>query len=558
MKNIKIKGLALLLSLFTLTGCDFMDCDESDNYTKEDVLDSYTRVKQLVTNIYGYLKADFCSIDGAMLDAATDDAIHIYDSSNIQRFVNGTWSANNTVDDQWSNYYTGIRAANLYLAETANLTFDDWKYSDEYENMMKCFNNYKYEVRFLRAYFYFELVRRYQNIPLVTKVLSREEANAAEPVPAQDIFDFIISECTELSALLPVSYDNMPNIEGGRATRGAALALKARAALYAASPLYNTANAPSKWVTAAEAAYEIIGNRSELGYGLDNSFANLFGATNYNSSEVILVRPTGTSTSFESANYPMGVSGGETSTCPTENLASAFEMADGEAFDWNNAEMRANPYANRDPRFYLTIVHNGMNWPADKAVEIWEGGANGLPLTNATTTGYYLRKYVDNSISFEAGATTSATHHNWVLFRYAEVLLNYAEAMVNAYGDINHTTSACPLSALEAINQVRGRSGVNMPALPSTLSADEFLKRVKNERRVELAFEGHRFWDLRRWKDLDESKDIYAVKITNNNGTMNYERSLLESRTIEDKLYFYPISNTELFKNENLVQNPGW
>ena len=137
MKNIKIKGLALLLSLFTLTGCDFMDCDESDNYTKEDVLDSYTRVKQLVTNIYGYLKADFCSIDGAMLDAATDDAIHIYDSSNIQRFVNGTWSANNTVDDQWSNYYTGIRAANLYLAETANLTFDDWKYSDEYENKVR-------------------------------------------------------------------------------------------------------------------------------------------------------------------------------------------------------------------------------------------------------------------------------------------------------------------------------------------------------------------------------------------------------------------------------------
>ena len=552
------KIATLSLSALLCVSCDFMDCNESDYYSLEEIQGSYSRVKQFVTNVYGFLPSNFCNIGGAMLDAATDDAVHVYESSTIQRFVNGSWSANYTVDDQFSNYYNGIREANFYLENLTDLKFESWETGDDYEDWMVTYPNFENEIRFLRAYFYFELVRRYQNIPLVTKVLSREEANTAEPSSAQDIFDFIISECTELSTLLPISYDNMPDIEGGRATRGAALALKARAALYAASPLYNTANDQSKWVAAAEAAYEIIGNRSELGYGLDNSFANLFGATNYNSSEVILVRPTGTSTSFESANYPMGVSGGETSTCPTENLASAFEMADGEDFDWNNAEMRANPYANRDPRFYLTIVHNGMNWPADKAVEIWEGGANGLPLTNATTTGYYLRKYVDNSISFEAGATTSATHHNWILFRYAEVLLNYAEAMVSAYGDINHTTSTCPLSALEAINQVRGRSGVNMPALPNTLSADEFLKRVKNERRVELAFEGHRFWDLRRWKDLDESKDIYAVKITNNNGTMNYERTLLESRTIEDKLYFYPISNSELFKNENLVQNPGW
>ena len=145
-------------------------------------------------------------------------------------------------------------------------------------------------------------------------------------------------------------------------------------------------------------------------------------------------------------------------------------------------------------------------------MEIHEGGANGLPLTNATSTGYYLRKYVNNSISFEAGSSSAATHHNWVLFRYAEVLLNYAEAMVNAYGDINYTTDKCGMTALAAVNAVRGRTGVNMPALSDILSSDEFLKRVKHERRVELAFEGHRFWDLRRWKELAESKDVYGVK----------------------------------------------
>ena len=134
--------------------------------------------------------------------------------------------------------------------------------------------------------------------------------------------------------------------------------------------------------------------------------------------------------------------------------------------------MSQNPYTGRDPRFYLTIVHNGMTWPAKNAVEIHEGGANGLPLTNATSTGYYLRKYVNNSISFEAGSSSAATHHNWVLFRYAEVLLNYAEAMVNAYGDINYTTDKCGMTALAAVNAVRGRTGVNMPALSDILSSD--------------------------------------------------------------------------------------
>lgn len=478
MKNIKIKGLALLLSLFTLTGCDFMDCDESDNYTKEDVLDSYTRVKQLVTNIYGYLKADFCSIDGAMLDAATDDAIHIYDSSNIQRFVNGTWSANNTVDDQWSNYYTGIRAANLYLAETANLTFDDWKYSDEYENMMKCFNNYKYEVRFLRAYFYFELIRRYHNVPFVTEVLTQEEANQVTPATFETIAQFIVDECSDLANYLPVDYKSFPDAETGRVTKGTALALKARMLLYMASPLYSSDNAEN-WKKAAKAAYEIIGSSSELGYKLVN-YSDLFNDTNNKVAEVILARATGENGDFEKANFPMGVEGGSTSTCPTQNLVDAYEMTDGSAFDWSNPDMKANPYANRDPRMGMTIVYNNMKWPVNN-VEIWEGGANGLPIENATTTGYYLQKYVNNSISFESGSKVTAKNHNWILFRYAEVLLNYAEAMVNAFHNPDYKDGELPLSAREAVNQVRARADVNMPELPSGMSEADFVKRLKND-----------------------------------------------------------------------------
>ena len=140
MKKIKII-IGYFLSTFLMTGCNFMDCDEADNYSKEDVLASYTRVEQLVTNVYGHLQHGFCNIDGAMQDAATDDAVHIYESSSIQYFVNGMWSPDLLVDDLWAKYYSGIRAANLYLKETEGLTFSEYEYGDNYENIMKEFNN---------------------------------------------------------------------------------------------------------------------------------------------------------------------------------------------------------------------------------------------------------------------------------------------------------------------------------------------------------------------------------------------------------------------------------
>ena len=554
MKFNKIAILLISADLLTTTSCDFMDCDESDNYTLQEIQGSYNRVKQFVTSIYGYLPSDFCNTHGAMLDATTDDAIHVYESSAIQRIVNGTWSANYTVDDKFAYYYNAIHDANYYLTTLSGLTFDTWENGDDYQDWMQNYDNYQYQVRFLRAYFYFELVRRYQNVPLITKPLSQTETNQIEPSSAQEVLKFIINECTEIAPKLPIKSTSIAQAENGRATRAMAMALKSRAALYAASPLYNTNGDNAKWTEAAKASHDIIASAGELGLGLD-TYANLFKSKNYNSKEVILCRPTGTSKTFEQANYPMGVTGGNTTTCPTENLASAFEMKDGRAFDWNDPTMKANQYKDRDPRFYLTIVHNGMLWPAKKAVDISEGGANGLPLTNATTTGYYLRKYVDNSISFEAGSTTAATHHNWILFRYAEVLLNYAEAMIHVNGNCDYKDATYKMSAREALNAVRKRAGIPEVA---ACSQDEFLMRVKHERRVEMAFEGQRFWDLRRWKNLDETKNIYAVRITHHDGVLSYEKTLLSERSVSNKLYFYPIANVELFKNKKLVQNSGW
>ena len=554
MKFNKIAILLLSAGLLTTTSCDFMDCDESDNYTLQEIQGSYNRVKQFVTSIYGYLPSDFCNTHGAMVDAATDDAIHVYESSAIQRIVNGTWSANYTVDDKFAYYYNAIHDANYYLTTLSGLTFDTWENGDDYQDWMQNYDNYQYQVRFLHAYFYFELVRRYQNVPLITKPLSQTETNQIEPSSAQEVLKFIINECTEIAPKLPIKSTSIAQAENGRATRAMAMALKSRAALYAASPLYSTNGDNAKWTEAAKASHDIIASAGELGLGLD-TYANLFKSKNYNSKEVILCRPTGTSKTFEQANYPMGVTGGNTTTCPTENLASAFEMKDGRAFDWNDPTMKANQYKDRDPRFYLTIVHNGMLWPAKKAVDISEGGANGLPLTNVTTTGYYLRKYVDNSISFEAASTTAATHHNWILFRYAEVLLNYAEAMIHVNGNCDYKDATYTMSAREALNAVRKRAGIPEVA---ACSQEEFLTRVKHERRVEMAFEGQRFWVLRRWKNLDETKNIYAVRITHHDGVLSYEKTLLSERSVSNKLYFYPIANVELFKNKKLVQNSGW
>ncbi len=556
-KTILKYGLAVILPT-VFTGCNFLDCDESSIYTKDEILESYERTKQLVTNVYAYLPNGFCNIDGAMQEAATDDAVHVYRTSDIYRFIDGTWGPDHTVDDVWSTYYAGIRNANRFLAEGTGLTFEEWENSDEYENWMKEYQYYENEVRFLRAYFYFELIRRYRNVPLVMEVLEPDEVNGLRQSSFDEVAQFIVDECEYLGekGRLPESYaSGFYNNEICRVTRGAALALRSRMTLYMASPLY-TADNKAKWKTAAKAAYDIIGNASELGCSL-TPYSQLFGADNHTKPEVFLARPVGENGNFEKYNYPIGVTGGQTSTCPTENLVESYEMIDGSEFDWTNEGMKASPYENRDPRLAMTVAYNDMPWPKNN-LEIYEGGSNGLPINNATVTGYYLKKYLNNEISFDAGSTATARHHNWILFRYGEILLNYAEAMVNAFDSPSYTDAEFPMSALDAVNALRARSDVNMPPYPSDITKDDFIRRLKNERRVELAFEGHRFWDVRRWKDLEGTTRIYRVEVSRQQNTFFYEKSLYETRQVNDCMYFYPISNAELYKNGNLIQNPNW
>jgi len=220
----------------------------------------------------------------------------------------------------------------------------------------------------------------------------------------------------------------------------------------------------------------------------------------------------------------------------------------------------ADPYTGRDPRLEMTILFNGAEWVSPNIVQTYYGGLNGPPTANTTKTGYYIKKYMIESISLGPTNPTTSVHY-WVIFRYGEVLLNYAEAMNEAYGpEVAGTAPLDDLTALDAVNIVRARTGIAMPSFPAGMSQAAFRDKLRNERRVELAFEDHRFWDIRRWKIGDQTTTIRGVDITRDPDTdeLTFTPKTVETRVWNDRMYLYPIPQTELFINTTLEQNPGW
>lgn len=557
-----------------LTACqNQLDYHEYSNYDKDYITENYKNVGGLVTNIYAQLDADWGNYGGAMLASACDEAEYVWTSSSVHDFYNGAWSASNGISSTWSKNYTAIQQCNLYLDEFLGLTFPELRLNSDYEAQMFRYNNYENEVRFLRAYFYFNLVRQYGDVPLVTTVPSTDEVNTLERTPVQEVFRFIEDECDAVVNKIPADYANLgiyalpdDKPESGRANRLAVLALKARTALYAASPLFNSGQEKDLWKKAAESNKAVIDSCLKYGYKL-NSYDQLWGANSYQNKEMIfLCRSQKESNSLEGYNFPIGVEGGKGGNCPTQTLVDAYEMQTTGKL-WNeegsgySESSGSDPYANRDPRFALTIAKNGdTKWPSynETPLQIYYGGVNGEPLSGATPTGYYLKKYCDASINLKA-SSSNKKFHSWITFRLGEFYLNYAEAVFRYTGSVEQALPGdrSPLTAREAVNIVRARA--NMPELRDEVrDPDMFWKRYKNERMVELAFEGHRFWDVRRWKEGELLKSVTFMKITrNSNGTYNYSRQE-RKRSWDDKMYLFPIPQSERMKNPNLYQNPGW
>lgn len=541
--------LPILCAAAVLASCDFLAFDESVGKTHDEVYTSFSNQKAVVADVYSYLPQDFGVMNNALRESATDNAVYVWNTSSVYKIYDNKWTSYNTVDDVWGNMYKGIRAANSFLENYDEDLLRRLSLNEDYKEEMEKYRMYPYEVRALRAFYYFELAKRYGDVPLVKRTLDADEVNSLKRTPFTEVVDFIDNECTEVAMKLPVSHQDF-YLETGRVTKGMALALRARALLYAASPLHNPSADKDLWKKAAVAAHDVIAMNVYFLPKIDaDPLYNKDGAGEVlKSSQLIFERRNGDSDSFERNNLPIGFEGGKSGNTPTQNLVDAFEMATGEPFSWDNPAHAASPYENRDPRFYKTIVYHDSEIMGEK-VDVSEGGKNGLPQEGATETGYYLRKYINETVSLDPDNSKKKAHH-FIIFRYAEILLNYAEAAMECAGpDI--CPEGCTLTARQALNQVREAAG--MPGVED--SGDAFKARVRNERRVELAFEDHRFWDIRRWKIGEVVKDVYGVKVSS---TGEYTKYLVRNRIWEDKMYLYPISKSEFNKNPGLGQNEGW
>ena len=553
------------IAIIILAGVITASCVDL-NYTEQNTRDEEWTyeyfaegIKNMVFDVYAQVYNDeFADNSAYFLAGATDEAQYALETGTVNNYVNGGWSAANPYSRTWTKCYTAIADVCMYLEKLDQADITEWQYNPNYENWVQQMELFPYELRFLRAYFYFELLRSYGDVPLVTTTLTNAQANNISRTPADEIVKFIVDELDAVAPYLPVSYLTEVNSEIGRATRVAAYALKARTLLYAASPLFNPSNDKAKWAKAAEACKFVLDNAADWGLKL-SKYGSLWGHDAFFNAEIIFGLGRGESNSFEMANYPMGVENGSSGNCPTQSFIDQYEYQDGgqtfgQRYPGSIDLKSVDPYEGLDPRFALTVVKNGDEWPTNgsqkKAIETFQGGFNALPKYGATPTGYYLRKYVDGACVTTADNQTTR-RHTWILMRLGEFYLDYAEAVFHATGSANN--GAYGMTANEAVNVLRGRSDISMPAF--TEDGEAWVERYERERAVELAFENHRFWDVRRWKKGPQYFRTVQVASIGSNLVMN--RSTV-TRQWDDKYYFYPIPQSELKKNPNLTQNAGW
>ena len=543
---------------FTLSSCNgFLDREEDSFIDKTATFDSYNRTKEYLTYAYSLLPEGLNRFSReALLASATDDAEFAIESADIQQFNNGSWNALSNPDGMWNRYFSGISKCCTLLENTDHVNLDisrlDPGKQVEYANSLKDIRMWRAEARFLRAYFHFELLKRYGPIPIVTSTLSINGNYENTPRPTmKEVVDFIAKECDIAADTLELTPWRNVNDAFGRATKGAALALKSRLLLYAASPLYvdfgdtNEANKPTDvalWKSAADAAKAVIDLNQ---YELASSYGDLF-KNDFQNKEYIFVRRYAANSDFEKSNFPVSF-GGKGGTNPSQNLVDDYEMLDGTPFDWNDPAKAAQPFENRDARLGATILMNMAPFKGKK-VATYPEGADASPNPNATKTGYYLRKFLNEDVNIQTGGSSGG--HVVPLFRLAEIYLNYAEAL-------NECDPTNPDIALY-LNKVRNRA--SLPNV-SALSQEQMRAVIQHERRVELAFEEHRSWDVRRWKIASSTlgAPLMGVQIERKPlGGYTYMPVKVEQRVFQPKMYWYPIPQSEVLKLKQWKQNNGW
>src|SRR5690606_12751516 len=475
-----MKRIILILTTLFIVGCDidkYLDKAESGGLTLDEVFGDYAQAEKFLSNIYAQLPVDYTN----KYTNASDDSESPHGTAGENQINNGVFSPASNPFNNWTATYQAIRSANIFLQNADRIPVVNQNQSTGKPRMIG-------EATFLRAYFYAELFRRWGGVPLITEPLDINQSMQIPRNTAAEVVDFLIQECDKAADLLELEY---PSIHLGRATKGAALALKSRVLLHYASALHNPSNDPQLWQQAADAAKAVI----DLDfYALHNDYKALF---HTRTSREIIFQSTVNYTNFTLQTF-VPSQGGQVGITPLQNLVDMYEMTNGELpFLSENPGIAPTinpasgynperPYENRDPRFYMSILFNGATW-RQQPVYTYQGA----PLDgigggfNNTTTGYYLAKMVDQNSS--RTPTIQNGNYYWIYFRYAEILLNYAEAL-------NEALSAPNSEVYRAINEIRERPGVNMPRIPAELSKAQMRKRIRNERRIELAFEGQRYF----------------------------------------------------------------
>jgi hypothetical protein len=578
-----------IIYIFAVVGFLCPSCESVFDYqadglvTYDEIFSDYTLTGEYYLTCYSYMPSFGTSGGGStFLASYTDEAQTANDvvagNSTLSYYEGGMTSSNNLLKSSlYDNMWEGIRCCNIFLAN-----IDDVPYF----NVETYRGQWKAEVYLLRAYYYLQLIKRFGPMPIYTEPLDLDyDYSTMERPTFYENVEQILADCDAAIAQPELYYRVVSGVQDKEMTRGVAYAIKSEAMLFAASPLWNDGS--DYWNEALTITQEAMEKLEEAGYGLYNpsslSNASLYSkyqeyfltdseGVEYPSKEIETIKGTSRMTLWSNYGIPIKTDVLKAGICPSQELVDSYETTDGVPvldpempyLDADHLQPNYNtentlydpedPYANRDPRLFSTIICNGnyhdLSNNADQ-VETFVGGNCEISTTSNqyTRTGYYLRKWINYN---------SKDNYNidgyWHDYRMAEIYLNFAEANFYAKGSVT-------AEALAAVNLIRARAG--MPDIPSTISAEDFELKLRNERRVELALEGQRYYDLRRWEIQSDYEGIVTgMKITENNGVYNYERIVVQERDVTDEKYLmWPIPLTEENKFKALgidFQNPGW
>lgn len=590
MKKYSIFALALAMGAMTFTSCEdafgnFLDKQPSNELTKAEVLGSFTLLEQNHNDTYNFLLHGANRINNSWLDAATDLAESSIGTSgtrtsfNIGNYYGGGGAAELT--SIWESRYRGIRKCNITINTLEAENADKLRPADLSVELFQTRKaNFIAEARFLRAYFYWELFLRYGPVPMVTTELDPNGdlmTGYTERPDLKTFMDFLFKEVKECEAGLKTYAETSDETYAGEVNQPTARALYVRMMLYMASPRFS-AQSGITWQQAADAAKDFLADYGD-NYRLETrtnggvaAYNNAWLLNSYadKNPEVIFFRnDLAIGWGGISTDTPVG-EGGQGGLCPSQNLVDMYDMEDGSApftqYDATGAPVYVNGkptvneasgytdqnmWKNRDPRLAASVLYQGSEWNGRAINVIYGQSDNPIGNQNVTPTGYYVRKYIPETILSSNHSGTAK--RLWRIFTYSEILLSYAEALNEAdyYGN---KAQVCNL-----LDQIRHRGGIigNVADRADLNSQSAMRNFIHKERTIELAFEEHRWWDVRRWNVAGDAlgRDIYGINVAAD-GTIT--RKVAQQRKWQDKFYLYPIPEAEVWKIGQDFQNEGW